>query len=373
MQAPAPAAAPVPAGWPAAAKTMSTLLMDGKCPEAMALAEQWVAKHPNFAEAHLRLGSAHENIARGFCGGGRPAPGPARTKQFETAAMHFRRAFELGGGETPWITIRALVDLYGFGALDRPDEQEKIARDAVVRYPAEPVAHAELIISLLKRGADADAAKAVAAARASLPKAAEPRFDMASKLAFQASGLDPVSKLTLTREARTAMGRVALGMFDDVLAIRPDHKRARQEKAELEKTLAELPNEPPLSASRLPADELGLRGTLRAIASAQITYSAVCGGGFYAPTLAALAKPRVGETFGFFPSGDVPAGGSKILEKNRYAIEMTAPPSPKSPAGCNGVPAGQSAETWSATARPLPGFSGKAYRIDAEGALTEIK
>ena len=86
--------------------------------------------------------------------------------------MHLRRGFELGGGESPWITIRALVDLYELGALDRPDEQEKIARQAVVRYPAEPLAHAELITALLKRGAEPEAAKAVAAARAVLPKAA---------------------------------------------------------------------------------------------------------------------------------------------------------------------------------------------------------
>jgi hypothetical protein len=287
--------------------------------------------------------------------------------------MHFRRAFELGGGESPWITIRALVDLYGFGALDRPGEQEKIARDAVVRYPAEPVAHVELITSLLKRGADAEAAKAAAAARAALPKTAEPRFDMASRLAFRAAALDPVHRLTLTREARTAMGRIALGMFDEVLAIDPAHKQARREKADLERALSELPAEPPLSSSRLPADELGVRGTLRAIVSAQTTWSAVCGAGFYAPTLAALARPRPGEKFGFLSSADVPPDGGKVLEKNRYAIEMTAPASPNSPASCNGVSAGQAAQTWSATARPLPGFSGRSYRIDAEGALTEIK
>lgn len=116
-----------------------------------------------------------------------------------------------------------------------------------------------------------------------------------------------------------------------------------------------------------------MRSTLRAIVSAQMTYSGVCGAGFYAPTLAALARPRPGEKFGFFSSTDVPPDGARILEKNRYAIELTAPPSPKSPAGCHGVPAGQSAETWSATARPLPGYSGKSYRVDAEGALTEIK
>lgn len=32
-----------------------------------------------------------------------------------------------------------------------------------------------------------------------------------------------------------------------------------------------------------------------------------------------------------------------------------------------------SAKTWSATARPMPGYRGTSYRIDAEGVLTEIK
>jgi tetratricopeptide (TPR) repeat protein len=241
--APAPVQAPEPAGWPAAAKTLSSLLMDQKCPEAIALAEQWVAKHPSFAEAHLRLGSGYENVARGFCGGPRETRAN-RMKQFETAATHFRRAFELGGGETPWITIRVLVDLYDLGALDRPDEQEKIAREAVVRYPAEPLSHVELITSLLKRGAEPEAAKAAAAARAALPKTATPRFDMAHKLAFRAKGSDPILKVMLTRETRTAMARIALAMFDDVLAISPEHKDARREKTELERAMAELANEP---------------------------------------------------------------------------------------------------------------------------------
>jgi hypothetical protein len=372
----APSARTAPAGWRQAADTMSTLLRDGKCPEAIAIGEQWVAKHPAFADAHVMLGAAHENIARGFCANASGAPRPdraERTKQFETAATHLRHGFELGGGESPFVAIRALVDIYGFIALDRPGEQEKIAREAVVRYPAEPVAHVELISALLRRDAEPDAAKAATAARAALPKTAGPRFEMANSLAFRATGTDPVSKLTFTRESRAAMGRIALGMLDDVLAINPTHKEAQRAKAELLQAQKELPNEPPLSAARPPADEPGVRSTLRAIMSAQVTYSAVCGGGFYAPTLAALAKPRTGEQFGFLSSSDVPPGGAKFLEKNRYAIEMTAPPSPKSPAGCNGVPAGQSAQAWSATARPLPGYSGKSYKIDAEGALTEIK
>lgn len=372
---PRAAVPPAPPGWTEAADSMMSLLRDGKCPEAIAIGEQWVAKHPSYAEAHLRLGAAYENVARGFCNkdAGAKVAVADRTRQFELAAAHLRRGFELGGGESPWIAIRSLIDIYGLLGLNRPDEEEKIAREAVLRYPAEPIAHAELITSLLQRGAAPEAAKALAAARAALPKTAAPRFDLADTLAFRSTGPDPSFKLTLSLEARMTMARMALEMFDDVLAISPGHKQAQREKAELLTAQAELPNEPPLSASRLPADELGVRSTLRGIASAQATYASACGAGFYAPTLAALARPGRGEKFGFISSTDVPPDGAKVLEKNRYTIEMTAPPSPNSPASCNGVPAGQSAQTWSVTARPLPNYSGKSYRIDAEGALTVIK
>jgi hypothetical protein len=287
--------------------------------------------------------------------------------------VHLRRAFELGGGDAPEVAIRSLIDIYGLVGLNRPDEEEKIAREAVVRYPAEPIAHAELITALLKRGAEPEAVKALAAARAALPKTAEPRFDLAHTLAFRATGPALGFKLTIPLEARMTMARMALEMMDDVLAINPTHRQTLREKAELLKAQAELPNEPPLSASRPPTDEVGVISTLRAIASAQAAYSAVCGAGFYAPTFAALAKAPPGEKSGFINSTDVPPDGAKVLEKNRYTIEMTAPPSPKAPASCNGVPAGQSAQTWSATARPLPSYSGKSYRIDAEGELTAFK
>ncbi len=364
-----------PPGWTEAAGNMRSLLGDGKCLEAIAIGEQWVAKHPSYAEAHLALGGAYDNVARGFCDKDASAKltGANRTKQFELAAVHLRRGFELGGGDSPWIAIRTLIDVYGLLGLNRPDEEEKIAREAVVRFPAEPLAHAELITSLLRRGAEPEAAKAVAAARAALPKTAAPRFDLAHTLAFRATGPDLSFKLTLPLKARMTMARMGLEMLDDVLAISPGHRQATREKAELLKAQAELPNEPPLSASRLPADEIGVMTTLRLISIAQATYSSECGAGFYAPTFAALAKARPGEKSGFISSTDVPPDGAKVLEKNRYTIEMTAPPSPKSPASCNGVPAGQSAQTWSATARPLPKYSGKSYRIDAEGELTAIK
>lgn len=128
-----------------------------------------------------------------------------------------------------------------------------------------------------------------------------------------------------------------------------------------------------VSAQLLPANEDGVKSTLRAIASGQITYSAVCSFGFYAPSLEALAKPQPGSKSGFISSTDVPAKGAKFLEKWHYRIEMTAVPDAKSPASCNGVPEGGSAKTWSATAKPMPGYRGKSYRINAAGVLTEIQ
>ena len=120
-------------------------------------------------------------------------------------------------------------------------------------------------------------------------------------------------------------------------------------------------------------DQSGAISTLRGLVSGQATYAAVCGQGFYAPTLTALAAPEPGQRQGFILESDVPARGTTVLEKYRYRIEMTAPPSPKSPRSCNGVPAGGSAQTWSATARRTRGFAGKSYRINVEGELSEIK
>lgn len=121
------------------------------------------------------------------------------------------------------------------------------------------------------------------------------------------------------------------------------------------------------------ADEAGVVSTLRGIVSGQLTYGAVCGDFFYAPTFAALARPQPGQKDGFILPSDVPPKGAAVLEKHHYRIEMTAKPSAKSPASCNGVPAGGSAETFFLTARPMQGYSGTAFRIDAEGKLTEIK
>jgi hypothetical protein len=118
------------------------------------------------------------------------------------------------------------------------------------------------------------------------------------------------------------------------------------------------------------ADEAGVQGALRAIASAQAVYSSSCAVGFYAPTLAALGRPARGSSDTRLSADLVPPDGGTVLERYGYRIEMTAPPSPKSPASCNGVAAGGSAAAFSVTARPMPQRSGRSFRIDDSGRIT---
>jgi hypothetical protein len=120
-------------------------------------------------------------------------------------------------------------------------------------------------------------------------------------------------------------------------------------------------------------NEAGVQGTLRSIASGQITYSAACGNFFYAPSLAELGRGTPDSPTGFIPQYDVPPKGAAVLEKYGYRIEMIAKPSADSPASCNGVAAGGLAKTFLVTARPMPGLSGTSFQIDHEGKLTEIK
>jgi hypothetical protein len=127
------------------------------------------------------------------------------------------------------------------------------------------------------------------------------------------------------------------------------------------------------SAQLMRANESGAQSTLRGIVSGQLTYSAVCGNFFFAPSLAELGRPAPGSPTGFILETDVPPKGAAVLEKWNYRIEMTAKPSPKSPASCNGVAAGGLAQTFLITARPMPGYGGKSFQIDHEGKLTEIK
>ena len=77
---------------------------------------------------------------------------------------------------------------------------------------------------------------------------------------------------------------------------------------------------PGLLRARMSGNESSAIGSLRAVNSAQVSYSAACGQGGYATSLQILGLPCGGGTQGFI-SPDL-AGGAPVL-KSGYEVEVT--------------------------------------------------
>jgi hypothetical protein len=348
-----------PPGWADTKRKARDLTREDKHREAVALYERWVAAHPDFPEGHFRLGEAKESLAVALVVSGAPNQDAERIRHFEAAASHMRRALDLAGPAAPFLMMRALIDIHGVVGLGRPAEYARLVRAGVTRFPAEPQAHGYLLALIAAKGEPIDAA--ARAARAAIPEGPDGRVALAGALVAQVA-----TRGSLTRGLAPTLLPEASRLVDEALQVKPDHAAALRLRANILAVHA--------TASRLPAaDALGVGGALRAIAVAQATYSLACGDGFYALTLAALAKPRPGHPSGFLAEDLVPAKGTSVIEKYRYRIEMRASPSPRSAPNCHGVPAGGSAETFSVEARPLDGVQGPAFRIATDGQLTEIK
>jgi prepilin-type N-terminal cleavage/methylation domain-containing protein len=115
---------------------------------------------------------------------------------------------------------------------------------------------------------------------------------------------------------------------------------------------------PGLLRARMSGNEASAIGSLRAINSAQSTYSASCGGGFYAPTLTALGTPPTGSTQAFI-SPDLGAAASAT--KSGYTINMGGTAAATSPLSCNAVAAGASTAGYNAAADPQSASTGTRF------------
>ena len=135
---------------------------------------------------------------------------------------------------------------------------------------------------------------------------------------------------------------------------------------------------PGLMRARTSGNEAAAIGSLRAINSAQSTYAAACGSGFYAPSLANLGTaPTVGG--GGFIGTHLDSDPSVI---SGYTITLTPGASAsRAPASCNGVAAGATASTYFVSATPMDGggiryFStnqnGTIYQSVSEIAITQV-
>lgn len=119
---------------------------------------------------------------------------------------------------------------------------------------------------------------------------------------------------------------------------------------------------PGLMRARQAGDEASAIGSLRTIGSAQFTYGASCGSGYFAASLTVLGTaPLAGSAF-IGPD----LGASDVVTKASYVITIgsTGGPDPASPASCNGQAAGTGTVGYWATATPTAGAGSRAFGVN---------
>ncbi|MEE2636746.1 MAG: type II secretion system protein [Acidobacteriota bacterium] len=124
---------------------------------------------------------------------------------------------------------------------------------------------------------------------------------------------------------------------------------------------------PGLLRARMSGNEASAIGSLRAINSAQSTYAASCGSGFYAPSLASLATaPTVGGGDGFVG----PDLNSDPSIKSSYTITLTSGAAAAgAPASCNGVATGASISTYFVAGAPTSGGGVRYFGTNQGGTI----
>jgi prepilin-type N-terminal cleavage/methylation domain-containing protein len=124
---------------------------------------------------------------------------------------------------------------------------------------------------------------------------------------------------------------------------------------------------PGLFRARVSADEAWAIGSLRAVASAQGTFSASCAGGRYAATL---------DTLGTGPSGGAgylspDLAQAPSVTKNGYSVSMTGTSATGGAAACNG--ATNLASGYHAWADPVSATTGNRYFfINSTGTVWQL-
>ena len=124
---------------------------------------------------------------------------------------------------------------------------------------------------------------------------------------------------------------------------------------------------PGLLRARQSGNEASAIGSLRAINSAQSTYAASCGNGFYSPGLVNLGTAPTGGTA--FISPDL-AGAASVV-KSGYTVTMASSSgvAATAPASCNGLAAGAVVQGYNATATPAPGGGSRAFGSNTTGTI----
>jgi type IV pilus assembly protein PilA len=123
---------------------------------------------------------------------------------------------------------------------------------------------------------------------------------------------------------------------------------------------------PGLVRARMSGNEASAIGSLRAINSAQSTYSASCGSGFYSATLTNLGTAPTGSTSSFI-SPDL--GAANNPRKSGYSIQLGGTAAALSPASCNGQAAAAGLLSYKAGADPVAGGGTRFFATNTACAI----
>jgi type IV pilus assembly protein PilA len=126
---------------------------------------------------------------------------------------------------------------------------------------------------------------------------------------------------------------------------------------------------PGLMRARQSGNETSAIGSMRAITSAQASYSASCASGYYSPTLVNLATgpgaPGVLGVNGFIS----PDMGADPVNKSSYSVAMAVTTAAGAPATCNGLAAGAAGAGYHATATPTPSGGSRTFGTNTSGTI----
>lgn len=225
-----------PPGWSETLRKAVDLESQGRLAEMVPIYEKWVIDYPKFADAHVMLAGAHEQLGKAALRSHAPDVANSAATHFEIAVVQYRRAVDLTPSSEPMSSdpLCGLLDLYGPLELNRPAEYERLVAEGLQRHPADPLAHAYVIMLLARKGEPIDGA--VRAGRAAIPKTAHARAELASVL------------MGFVRDDRESVGvpvaAAALGLVNDALTLDPDDIKALEQKAEILRTQARRASEP---------------------------------------------------------------------------------------------------------------------------------
>ena len=139
-----------------------------------------------------------------------------------------RRAFEIAGGRAPFDWMRGFIDIHGLVGVDRPTEYERLVREAVKQYPAEPHAHAYVLELLAQKGEPLDAAARTA--RTAIPQGADARVALAGALAAYVNDFGRL----LPASGLKALLAEASSLVDEALKLKPGDAAALRVRTRVE-------------------------------------------------------------------------------------------------------------------------------------------